>query len=975
MRVQINLLGPFELLIDEEPVSVTRGQVRLLIALLAASQGDWLGAGRLESEIWGDDPPASPRTALQIAVSRTRSALGDDTKELIESGPSGYRLNPAGCICDLFEWLAAAGRSDPGVPNAERAGELIGLWRGVPFSGVPGDSMLLTAMRERLIEQRVDLTIATTRVDSSPVPAVAALRSIARDNPLREDVTVALIDCYRRAGRVIDAIALAREFRERLRDELGLSPTADFDDAEKRLLTNDTVAPAQVDLVEIERHHEREPESRWRDAIVVETADLVVGASTLLVDAPQGYGAQRFVRDLGEELASRGVAMPTVDIVRPSIDVRDDRATSVVAGDELTVRLGRFTLDEVAQLARATAGEKARSGDELLDIALGDAIEALWSWYRGEPDATAIGAELLVGDGANFSESMLGRSLPIAEADRRRWDLTRDRLTEAERELSALLAVAGHRIDHQLVAKVSSRSVDEIVTVVDKLAPELVEFRAGVWVFRTESARAVVSESLSNAERTRAHAAFFGQLGRHSGALGERAIHAIAAHPLVDASEVATCVLEAVQPLIGSGQAGVARLLAARSTGLNPDHDERTRLTVALATATEAEGFPRAADRYYDEAIRSAAASRSPDATLIAEIAIEAMGHRGDIGGNDGRRRRLELARRLVPEKHPRAELVTVELVGELLTAGLRPGSELKADVLRCANGLLSEAQLLARRVVAAMDDIDDTPNLRDARELAADVSLVDTDMQRRVLERCLIVATHIAAQHGELATAESWLTEMEHFGHRFGQPRARWRPLVARSSILECRGRADQADAVAEQALDLGQDLGLVDALPSFLAHHLLRAFRNGSLAVLADSLDETSRRLDYSVIEAFRGLAQLDLGDEMAARAHLDEFRSMIRPQVDPFRVAGFAAGCLLAARLRDEPGARFCFRQLAARTGLLAFVGYCGPFVGPVDWFLSVAAAAVGERSTSKTLESRATGLCERVGLARWKPPPLK
>src|SRR5690349_16516462 len=68
-----------------EPVVGERPQA--LLAALAA--GRVVSVERLVESVWGDEPPASPAKALQVLVSRVRSACG---AEALERTGDGYRL-------------------------------------------------------------------------------------------------------------------------------------------------------------------------------------------------------------------------------------------------------------------------------------------------------------------------------------------------------------------------------------------------------------------------------------------------------------------------------------------------------------------------------------------------------------------------------------------------------------------------------------------------------------------------------------------------------------------------------------------------------------------------------------------------------------------------------------------------------------------------------------------------------------------
>src|SRR5579862_5096106 len=89
-RVQIRMLGPLEVLLDDgAPADVPGARLRGVLAALALRPGQVVPKASLIDWIWGEQPPADAAGALQRLVSRLRKALPD---EAIDGQPEGYRL-------------------------------------------------------------------------------------------------------------------------------------------------------------------------------------------------------------------------------------------------------------------------------------------------------------------------------------------------------------------------------------------------------------------------------------------------------------------------------------------------------------------------------------------------------------------------------------------------------------------------------------------------------------------------------------------------------------------------------------------------------------------------------------------------------------------------------------------------------------------------------------------------------------------
>lgn len=191
-----------------EPVPGERTHALLRVLVEAGTRG--LSEEALVEEVWGDDVPANPTKALQVVVSRARSATSPTA---IERTARGYRLALAPADVDAWALrpeglrLAAAGEYAAALPLLERAepdDEVVaGLLRSLAaVHGAP-------AALDRYETYRGDLA---DRLGVDPSPELQALHSelLARDRPVREGL---LYEASRLIGRADDVVALEAMIR------------------------------------------------------------------------------------------------------------------------------------------------------------------------------------------------------------------------------------------------------------------------------------------------------------------------------------------------------------------------------------------------------------------------------------------------------------------------------------------------------------------------------------------------------------------------------------------------------------------------------------------------------------------------------------------------------------------------------------------------------------------------------------------
>ncbi|MBB5928583.1 AfsR/SARP family transcriptional regulator [Streptomyces echinatus] len=219
-------------------------KVRALLAALLLESGRVVSVESLKDALWGGAPPVSAQASLHNHVTRLRRLLDDP--ERLRAVPPGYvlRVDQGELDVHVFdarvtEARAAHARRDwPGVVRACAAA--LALWRGTPLSGLPADFggyalvQRLEQARLFLLEWRYDaeLALGGARL-AALVPELAALIA---EHPLREAYHRQLMLALHRTGRQAEALAVHRDLRARLLEELGIEPGAAVREAHVEVL-------------------------------------------------------------------------------------------------------------------------------------------------------------------------------------------------------------------------------------------------------------------------------------------------------------------------------------------------------------------------------------------------------------------------------------------------------------------------------------------------------------------------------------------------------------------------------------------------------------------------------------------------------------------------------------------------------------------------------------------------------------------
>ena len=437
--MRIGVLGTTVATDAPGPVNLGGPKQRALLAALALHRGRAVAVDTLADLVWNGTPPPGVSGTLQGYVAGLRRALepgrtarGGGTLLVTEQPGYALRLPEDDLDTTVFEQAVSSahsriaplsdalcrGRSlPPGSPDAagldtlhRTLDEALALWRGVPFADL-GEAPAAETERARLEELRVLATedrAALGILLGLHATVAADLDALTRQHPLRERAWALRALALAGSGRQADALAVLRQVRDVLDEELGLEPGAELRAVQTAVLRQETTAgpepaPVPVPPPTVPEVHAPLPfPTLWGWSLAGRDDELA--ALTGLVDRVV-TGADRspsFVALTGE---------PGIGKSRLAIE-----AATYAAAQGMTIAWGRCSQDDGAPALWPWATVLERLGSELPTSEADDGGAAFRAWetvVESVLAAAAAGPLLLVIDDLHWADTSSLRVLRL----------------------------------------------------------------------------------------------------------------------------------------------------------------------------------------------------------------------------------------------------------------------------------------------------------------------------------------------------------------------------------------------------------------------------------------------------------------------------------------------------------------------------------------------------------------------------------
>jgi predicted ATPase/DNA-binding SARP family transcriptional activator len=307
---------------------------RALLAALAAGEGRPVRTEELIELVWGDEILVNATKSLQVLVSRTRSACGE---EAIVRETVGYRLGVEPAEVDsvrlgvLVREARAALELDAGAA-ARLAREAIGLAGGLLAAAVDDPrplSDVRRAARDEAGEAAVILARALSRTGRH-AEAFEPLVEAFRERPVDEALLVELLHSEAALRGPAAALERYERYRRELRERLGVNPGELLRRVQRELLALDQPVRGglRYDATALV----------GRDGDLGALRGLLASARVVSIVGPGGLGKTRLAHVL-----ARDAALPVVHVVElvgvsAAEDVVGEVGSALGVRDSLGVR-------------------------------------------------------------------------------------------------------------------------------------------------------------------------------------------------------------------------------------------------------------------------------------------------------------------------------------------------------------------------------------------------------------------------------------------------------------------------------------------------------------------------------------------------------------------------------------------------------------------------------------------------------------
>lgn len=377
--MEFGILGPLEVRDAGRSLPLGGAKQRALLALLLLHPNEVVPRDQLIDQLWGERPPPTAATALQVHVSQLRKTLEPNGPpyRLLVTKPPGYLLLLADGVRDLdrFQALVREAKESDSAEAAETLRAALDLWRGRPLADLAYEPFVqveagrLEELRLAALEARIGADLALGRHDE----LVGELEALVAEHPLRERLREHLMLALYRCGRQAESLEAYQDARRALVDELGIDPSPALQQLERQILRQDPALDVALRSAPAGRWAAgdfagREEELRL---LLAGLEDALAGRGRLfLISGEPGSGKTRLADEVASRAKQRGARIlwgrsweagdappywPWVQAIRPPEHADGASALAALVGADASAN--RFVLFDatasfVARLAR-----------------------------------------------------------------------------------------------------------------------------------------------------------------------------------------------------------------------------------------------------------------------------------------------------------------------------------------------------------------------------------------------------------------------------------------------------------------------------------------------------------------------------------------------------------------------------------------------------------------------------------------------
>ena len=251
--MDLRILGPLEISVDDCLVEVRAAKVRALLAMLILHANEVVSTERLIDAISAGSPPVSAANTLQTYVSQLRNLLEPDRRtshppKILHTRPPGYLLRSSGTRSTPGASSSSPGAGRRALVAGDAANtttalaEALALWRGdalAEFAYAEFAREAITRLEELRHSAEEDRMEAELMLGHH-LEALGDIKALTAAAPLRERRWKQLIIALYRVGHQAEALRAYQALRRTLADELGLDPSPDLQRLEAAVLAQDS---------------------------------------------------------------------------------------------------------------------------------------------------------------------------------------------------------------------------------------------------------------------------------------------------------------------------------------------------------------------------------------------------------------------------------------------------------------------------------------------------------------------------------------------------------------------------------------------------------------------------------------------------------------------------------------------------------------------------------------------------------------